>query len=93
MPKKQIGGSHYKSFVIEPWTFIQENQLNPFQDNVIRYTCRYKNKGGIQDLEKIIHYCEMEIDFMKKKKKVELPDDSIEKEEEWAQMVAQMQDA
>ena len=69
MPKKQIGGSHYKSFVIEPWTFIQENQLNPFQANVIRYTCRYKNKGGIQDLEKIIHYCEMEIDFMKKKKK------------------------
>ena len=91
---KQICGSHYKSFTIEPWTFIQENELNPFQANVIRYTCRYKNKGGIQDLEKIIHYCEMEIDFMKKKKKkVELPDDSIEKEEEWAQMVAQMQDA
>ena len=90
MPKKQIGGSHYKSFAIEPWTFIQENQLNPFQANVIRYTCRYKNKGGIQDLQKIIHYCEMEIDFMKKK--VELPDDSIEKDEEWAQMIAQMQD-
>ena len=51
MPKKQIGGSHYKSFVIEPWTFIQENELNPFQANVIRYTCRYKNKGGIQDLQ------------------------------------------
>ena len=45
MSKKQIGGSHYKSFTIEPWTFIQENQLNPFQANVIRYTCRYKNKG------------------------------------------------
>ena len=94
MSKKQIGGSHYKCFTIEPWTFIQENQLNPFQANVIRYTCRYKNKGGIQDLEKIIHYCEMEIDFMKKKeKKVELPDDSHAKEEEWAQMIAQMQDS
>jgi len=94
MPKKQIGGSHYKSFAIEPWTFIQENQLNPFQANVIRYTCRYKNKGGIQDLEKIIHYCEMEIAFMKKKKKkVVIPDDSPIKEEEWAQMIAQMQDA
>jgi hypothetical protein len=23
--------------------------------------CRYKNKNGIQDLEKIIHYCELEI--------------------------------
>ena len=89
MPKKQIGGSRYKSFAIEPWTFVQENNLNPFQANVIRYTCRYKNKGGIQDLEKIIHYCEMEIDFMKKK----IPDDSIEKEEEWAAMVAQMQDS
>ena len=30
----------------------------------------------------------MEIDFMKKK----LADDSHEKEEEWAQMIAQMQD-
>ena len=89
MPKKQIGGSHYKSFAIEPWTFVQENELNPFQANVIRYTCRYKNKGGIQDLQKIIHYCEMEIDFMKKK----ISDDSIEKEEEWAAMIAQMQDS
>tara|TARA_R100000654_G_scaffold52347_1_gene78484 strand:+ start:595 stop:879 length:285 start_codon:yes stop_codon:yes gene_type:complete len=94
MPKKQIGGSHYKSFVIEPWTFIQENQLNPFQANVIRYTCRYKNKGGIQDLEKIIHYCEMEIDFMKKKDKQKrqklVSQDEVE---ELAAEIAQMQDA
>ena len=55
MPKKQIGGSHYKSFAIEPWTFVQENNLNPFQANVIRYACRYKKKGVIKDLEKIIH--------------------------------------
>ena len=89
MSKKQIGGSHYKSFAIEPWTFVQENNLNPFQANVIRYTCRYKNKGGIQDLEKIIHYCEMEIDFLKK----QIADDAPEKEEEWAQMIAQMQDS
>jgi hypothetical protein len=31
----------------------------------------------------------MEIDFMKKK----IPDDTPEKEEEWAQMIAQMQDS
>ena len=89
MPKKQIGGSHYKSFAIEPWTFIQENQLNPFQANVIRYTCRYKNKGGIQDLQKIIHYCEMEIDFMKKKEDLV----SQSEVEELAAEIAQMQDA
>jgi len=89
MPKKQIGGSHYKSFAIEPWTFIQENELNPFQANVIRYACRYKNKGGIQDLQKIIHYCEMEIDFMKKKEELV----SQSEVEELAAEIAQMQDA
>ena len=94
MPKKQIGGSHYKSFVIEPWTFIQENALNPFQANVIRYTCRYKNKGGIQDLEKIIHYCEMEIDFMKKKAKQKEQELVSQSEvEDLAAEIAQMQDA
>tara|TARA_R100001079_G_scaffold6469_1_gene3876 strand:+ start:50 stop:328 length:279 start_codon:yes stop_codon:yes gene_type:complete len=92
MSKKQIGGSHYKSFAIEPWTFVQENNLNPFQANVIRYACRYKNKGGIQDLEKIIHYCEMEIDFMKNKKK---KNDHVThaEVEEFAAEIAQMQDS
>ena len=23
---KQIGGSHYKQFVIQPWTFIRKNK-------------------------------------------------------------------
>ena len=90
MSKKQIGGSHYKSFAIEPWTFVQENNLNPFQANVIRYACRYKNKGGIQDLEKIIHYCEMEIDFMRKKEQELVSQGEVE---ELAAEIAQMQDA
>ena len=94
MSKKQIGGSHYKSFVIEPWTFVRENNLNPFQANVIRYACRYKNKGGIQDLEKIIHYCEMEIDFMKKKKEEKEEELVSQGEvEELAAEIAQMQDS
>jgi hypothetical protein len=94
MSKKQIGGSHYKKYAIEPWKFIRENNLNPFQANIIRYGVRYEDKNGIEDLEKIIHYCEMEIEILKKKnKQKELPDDSPIKEEEWAQMVAQMQDA
>ncbi len=62
---KQIGGSHYKSFNIQPYEFISKNDLSFFQGNVIKYVCRYKNKNGIQDLEKIIHYCELEIKTMK----------------------------
>jgi len=30
---KQIGGSHYQQFLIQPWTFIRKNGLNPFQAN------------------------------------------------------------
>tara|TARA_R100000805_G_C3502861_1_gene32220 strand:- start:241 stop:486 length:246 start_codon:yes stop_codon:yes gene_type:complete len=58
---KQIGGSHYKNMVIQPFEFISKNELTFFQGNVIKYVCRYKQKNGIQDLEKVIHYCELEI--------------------------------
>jgi len=51
---KQIGGSHYKKFRIQPYEFISKNDLSFFQGNVVKYVCRYKNKNGIQDLEKII---------------------------------------
>ena len=51
---KQIGGSHYQKFVIQPWTFIRRNALNPFQANVIKYVCRYLTKGKtIEDINKI----------------------------------------
>ena len=58
---KQIGGSHYKNFTIQPYEFISKNDLSFFQGNVIKYVCRYLNKNGVQDLEKIKHYCDLEI--------------------------------
>tara|TARA_R100001079_G_C4401486_1_gene131604 strand:+ start:323 stop:562 length:240 start_codon:yes stop_codon:yes gene_type:complete len=66
--ERQVGGSHYKSFNIQPFEFISKNELSFFQGCVVKYVCRYKNKNGIQDLEKIIHYCELEIKKMKDKK-------------------------
>ena len=69
---KQIGGKHYKSFHIQPYEFISKNNLSFFQGNVVKYVCRYLTKNGIEDLEKIIHYCELEIKKlkdMKRKKK------------------------
>jgi len=58
---RQVGGNHYKDFRIQPYEFISKNNLSFFQGNVVKYVCRYKDKNGIQDLEKIIHYCELEI--------------------------------
>ena len=58
---RQIGGDHYKDMAIQPFEFISKNELTFFKGNVVKYVCRYKQKNGIQDLEKIIHYCELEI--------------------------------
>ena len=69
---KQIGGKHYKSFHIQPYEFISRNNLSFFQGNVVKYVCRYLTKNGVEDLEKIIHYCELEIkklNDMKRKKR------------------------
>ena len=59
--EKQIGGSHYKNFRIQPYEFISKNNLSFFQGCVVKYVCRYLKKDKIKDLEKIIHYCELEI--------------------------------
>jgi hypothetical protein len=62
---KQIGGSHYRKMNIQPYEFISKNNLSFFQGCVVKYVCRYLNKSGIEDLEKIIHYCQLEIKKMK----------------------------
>ena len=63
---RQEGGNHYQKHKIQPYTFITANELNFFQGNVIKYVVRYKDKNGIEDLKKIIHYCELEIEEMQK---------------------------
>jgi len=62
---KQIGGSHYKNFKIQPYEFISKNNLSFFQGCVVKYVCRYLHKNKVEDLEKIIHYCQLEIKKMK----------------------------
>ena len=58
---RQVGGSHYKKFVIQPYEFISTNNLSFFQGNVVKYVCRYQRKGGAEDIKKIIHYCQLEL--------------------------------
>ena len=55
----QIGGDHYKKMVIQPAEFINKNKLLFAEGNAIKYICRHSSKGGIQDIDKAIHYLEM----------------------------------
>jgi len=65
LPKStQVGGSHYKDMNIQPIDFILGNDLGFVEGNIIKYVCRYKDKGGKKDIEKIIHYCDLLISQM-----------------------------
>lgn len=65
--EKQVGGSHYKQFAIQPVEFINTNNLSYMQGNVIKYVMRYPFKNGIADLEKAKHYIEMMIELERNK--------------------------
>ena len=56
---KQIGGSHYSKFKVQPSKFINDNKLLFAEGNAIKYICRHSRKGGIEDIDKAIHYLEM----------------------------------
>jgi hypothetical protein len=58
MSDKQVGGSHYK-LPIQPVEYIIKNNLGFLEGNVLKYITRHKNKNGVQDIEKAIHYLEL----------------------------------
>ena len=64
----QVAGDHYKKQAIQPVQYIHANGIGFFEGNVIKYVTRWRNKGGIADLEKAKHYIEMLIELEGKKK-------------------------
>lgn len=67
----QMGGNHYKQFKIQPIEFIAANKLDFFQGNIVKYICRFRDKNGKQDLEKIKHYIDLLIELEYKDDKPE----------------------
>jgi len=61
----QVGGGHYKQFAIQPIEFITKNQIPFIEGNIIKYASRHREKNGIEDLRKIIHYTKllMELEY------------------------------
>ena len=59
---KQIGGSHYQKYKIQPSKFVIENELLYPEGCVIKYIIRHRDKGKKQDLLKAIHFIEMIIE-------------------------------
>ena len=61
--KEQVGGSHYKKLSMQPIEFIVKAKLSFIQGNIVKYITRYKDKNGIEDIYKCIHYANLAIDL------------------------------
>ncbi len=64
--RTQEGGNHYKGFEIQPAEFIHTNNIGYLEGCVIKYICRHKLKGGVEDLMKAKHYIDIIISLQYK---------------------------
>jgi hypothetical protein len=63
---RQVGGSHYKIGGEEHWDRVHRLGLDYFQAQITKYVERWKNKGGVTDLEKALHVLEKYIELESK---------------------------
>lgn len=57
--ERQVGGTHYSKYNIQPIDFIMENDIPFAEANVIKYIVRHKDKNKQQDVIKALHYIEI----------------------------------
>ena len=59
---QQVGGQHYASMSIQPFTFIHANNIGFAEGCAIKYLCRWRAKNGIEDLKKARHFIDLLIE-------------------------------
>lgn len=64
---RQVGGDHYRKGTIQPIEFIHANGLGYIEGAIVKYITRWREKGGLQDLEKIKHYVDLLIELEQRK--------------------------
>jgi hypothetical protein len=56
---KQIAGNHYKKYRdMQPWDVITAWNLGYLDGTALKYIARWRDKGGINDIRKAIHFLE-----------------------------------
>ena len=61
---RQVAGDHYRKVPGEQhWDRVHRLGLNYFQAMITRYVERYRDKNGLQDLEKAKHFLEKLIEL------------------------------
>lgn len=60
---KQEGGDHYKNMASQPFAFVRDNNVGHAEGEAIYRLLRWREKGGIADLRKVIHTVEPIIEY------------------------------
>ena len=59
----QHGGDHYKKYGnLQPWDVITAWNLGYLEGTALKYIARWKDKNGIEDLKKAIHFLQKKIE-------------------------------
>lgn len=53
---RQVGGDHYKGTEYQHWDFANEIKMLYLPGVASKYVSRWRDKGGVEDLEKCVHY-------------------------------------
>jgi hypothetical protein len=74
--RDMVGGGHYRKHgkEIQHWDIVAIFQLDYFQGQITKYVMRWRDKGGIADLEKAAHYLQKYIEVEKARESGELKD-------------------
>ncbi len=48
----QVGGEHYTKCAIQPFEYSMANKLDPLQHTIVKYVTRFRDKNGVEDLQK-----------------------------------------
>ena len=62
----QVDGDHYNKRAIQPVEFCYANGLNFIEGSIVKYITRWRDKGGVKDLNKIKHYVDLLIELENK---------------------------
>ena len=60
---KQEGGDHYRGMKSQPFVFVRDNNVGHAEGEAIYRLLRWRDKGGIADLKKVIHTVELIIEY------------------------------
>lgn len=63
----QVAGDHYRKLAIQPVEYIHANGIPFIEGCIIKYATRWRDKGGIKDLEKARHFIDLLIELETKK--------------------------